>query len=87
MVFIDNILINFRNVEEHMSHMRVILQTLNDRQLFAKFIRCGFLLHSGAFLGFIVDRKRIQVDSQKIKQVKQWPIPTSATDIRSFIGL
>ena len=27
------------------------------------------------------------VDSQKIEAVKRWPIPTSATDIRSFLGL
>ncbi|WMV58673.1 hypothetical protein MTR67_052058 [Solanum verrucosum] len=29
----------------------------------------------------------IRVDSQKIEAVKQWPRPTSATDIRSFLGL
>ena len=29
----------------------------------------------------------IQVDSQKIEAVKQWPRPTSPTDIRSFMGL
>ena len=29
----------------------------------------------------------IRVDSQKIEAVKQWPRPTSATNIRSFLGL
>ncbi|KAH0721575.1 hypothetical protein KY285_005148 [Solanum tuberosum] len=36
-VFIDDILIYSRNEEEHVSHLRVVLQTLKDHQLFAKF--------------------------------------------------
>ncbi|KAH0709456.1 hypothetical protein KY284_010883 [Solanum tuberosum] len=86
-VFIDDILIYSRNEEEHASHFRVVLQTLKDRQLFAKFNKCKFLLQSVAFLGHIVSSEGIRVDSQKIEAVKQWPRPTSATDIRCFLGL
>ena len=41
-VFIDDILINSRNEEEHASHLRIFLQTLKDRQLFSKFSKCEF---------------------------------------------
>ena len=83
-VFIDDILIYSRSEEEHTSHSRVVVWTLKDRQLFAKFSKCGFWLQSFAFLGHILSSERIRVDSQKIEAVKQWPRPTSATDIRSF---
>ena len=53
-VFIDDMLIYSRSEEEHASHLRVILQTLKDRQLFAMFSKCEFLLQSVAFLGHIV---------------------------------
>ncbi|WMV45982.1 hypothetical protein MTR67_039367 [Solanum verrucosum] len=86
-IFIDDILIYSRNEEEHASHLRVVLQTLKDHQLFAKFNKCEFWLQSIAFLGHIVSSEGIQVDSQKIEAVKQWPRPTSATDSRSFLGL
>ena len=86
-VFVCDILIYSRSEEEHASHLRVVLQTLKDRQLFAKFIKCEFWLQSIAFLGHIVSSKGISVDSQKIEAVKQWPRPTSATDIKSFLGL
>ena len=86
-MFIDDILIYSRSEEEHASHFRVVLQTPNDRQLFAKFSKCEFLLQSIAFLGHIVSSKGIRIDSQKIKPVKQWPRPTFATNIRSFLGL
>ena len=41
-VFIDDILIYSRSEEEHASHLRSVLQTLNDHQLFAKFSKCEF---------------------------------------------
>ncbi|KAH0784218.1 hypothetical protein KY290_003816 [Solanum tuberosum] len=75
-VFIDDILIYSRIEEEHVSHLRVVLHTLKYRQLFAKFNKCEFWLQSVTFLGQIVSSERINVDSQKIEAVKQWPRPT-----------
>ena len=61
--------------------------TLKDRQLFAKFSKWEFWLQSIAFLGQTISSEGIRVDSRKIETVKQWSSPTSATDIRSFLGL
>ncbi|KAH0757932.1 hypothetical protein KY290_021425 [Solanum tuberosum] len=85
-ILIYDILIYSMNEEEHANHFRVVLQTLKDRQLFAKSRKCEFWLQFVAFLCHIVSSKGIQVDSQKIEEVKQRPRPTSPTDIRSFLG-
>ena len=84
-IFINDILIYSRNEEQHASHLRFVQQTLKDRQLFTKLSKCEFRLQSIAFLGHIVSSEGIRVDSQKIKAVKQWPIPTSTTYIKSFL--
>ena len=86
-VFIDDILIYSKSDEEHASHLRVVLQTLKDHQLFAKFHKFELWLQSIAFLGHIVSTKGIRVNSQKIEAVKQCPKPTSTIDIKSFYGL
>ena len=86
-VFIDDILIYSRSQEEHEKHLRVVLQTLKDSQLYAKFSKCEFWLSSVAFLGHVVSAAGIQVDPKKIEAVKNWPRPASATDIQSFLGL
>ncbi|KAH0735409.1 hypothetical protein KY285_011116 [Solanum tuberosum] len=86
-IFIDDILIYSRNEKEHANHLRVVRQTIKDRHLFTKFCKCEFWLQYVAFLGHIVSSKGIQVDSQKIEVVKQWPRPTSPIDIRRFFGL
>ncbi|KAH0688918.1 hypothetical protein KY289_016276 [Solanum tuberosum] len=85
-VFIDDILIYSRNEEDHASHLRIVLQTLKDRELYAKFSNCEFWLESVAFLGHIVSGEGIKVDTLKIEAVQNWPRPTSPTDIRIFLA-
>ncbi|XP_060182450.1 uncharacterized protein LOC132612133 [Lycium barbarum] len=86
-VFIDDILVYSRNEAEHAEHLRIVLQTLKERELFAKFSKCEFWLKSVTFLGHVISGEGVRVDSQKIDAVKSWPRPASVSDIRSFLGL
>ncbi|XP_070032465.1 uncharacterized mitochondrial protein AtMg00860-like [Nicotiana tomentosiformis] len=86
-IFIDNILIYSRSRAEHEQHLRNVLQTLRDRQLYAKFSKCEIWLDSVAFLGHFVSFEDIKVDPKKFEAVQNWPRPTSATEFRSFLGL
>ena len=80
-VFIDDILVYSRSEDEHSNHLRTILQTLRDNNLFAKFSKCEFWLRSVAFLGHIISFEGIRVDPQKIDAIRNWPRPISPTDI------
>ena len=64
-----------------------MLQILHDCKLYAKFSKYEFWLKSVAFLGHIVSDEGIKVDTEKIKAVKNWPIPITPTLVRSFLGL
>ena len=41
-VFIDDILVYSKSMEEHVYHLRTVLQTLREHQLYAKFSKCDF---------------------------------------------
>ncbi|XP_070006050.1 uncharacterized protein [Nicotiana sylvestris] len=86
-VFIDDILVYSWSREDHADHLRAVLHTLYQHQLYAKFSKCEFWLKSVTFLGHVVSSERIQVDPQKIAAVKDWPRPMTPTEIRSFLGL
>ncbi|XP_070045283.1 uncharacterized mitochondrial protein AtMg00860-like [Nicotiana tomentosiformis] len=73
--------------DEHVDHLRAVLQTLGDNKLYAKFSKCEFWLKSVAFLGYIVSDGGIKVDTQKIEADKSWRRPTTPIEIRSFLGL
>ena len=70
-----------------MKHLRVVLQTLRNERLYAKFSKCEFWLSEVAFLGHVVSGDGIKVDPKKTEAVKNWPRPLTPSDIRSFLGL
>ena len=80
-VFIDDILIYSSSREEYEQHLRIVLQTLKNNQLYAKFSKCEFWLDSVTFLGHIVSAEGIKVDPKKIEAVQNWPRPTLVTEI------
>ncbi|XP_050216386.1 uncharacterized mitochondrial protein AtMg00860-like [Mercurialis annua] len=86
-VFIDDILIYSRTEEEHAQHLWIVLQTLREYQLHAKFSKCEFLLKEVAFLGHVISQSGIKVDPKKIEAVIEWKLPDSVTEVRSFLGL
>jgi hypothetical protein len=54
-VFIDDILIYSRNEEEHEEHLKMVLQQLQDCQLYAKLSKCEFWISEVLFLGHIIN--------------------------------
>ena len=68
-VFIDDILIYSKSETEHEEHLKLVLGTLRDKQLFAKLKKCEFWLDSITFLGHVVSKDGISVDPGKVEAV------------------
>ncbi|KAA3461873.1 Transposon Ty3-G Gag-Pol polyprotein [Gossypium australe] len=86
-VFIDDILIYSRDENEHVEHLRTVLQILRDNQLYAKFSKSEFWLKEVRFLGHIVSGDGIRVDPNKISAIVDWKPPRNVSEVRSFLGL
>ncbi|KAL0554253.1 hypothetical protein IC582_008170 [Cucumis melo] len=86
-VFIDDILIYSKTEAEHEKHLRMVLQTLRDNRLYAKFSKCEFWLKQVSFLGHVVSKAGVSVDPTKIEAVTGWTRPSTVSEVRSFLGL
>ncbi|XP_050943670.1 uncharacterized protein LOC127150301 [Cucumis melo] len=53
----------------HEEHLRIVLQTLRDKQLYAKFSKCEFWLNQVVFFGHVVSAGGVSVDPQKVEDV------------------
>jgi hypothetical protein len=86
-VFIDDILIYSKNVEEDEGHLCIVLQQLRDHQLYAKFRKCVFFLSEVSFIGHVISAEGISIDPGKVQDVLDWRPPNSVHQIHSFLGL
>ena len=87
MVFIDDILVYSKDAKEHEQHLKIVLQTLREKKLYAKLSKCYFCLKEVSLLGHIVLSEGIRVDPTKIEAVVNWKPPRNVTEVRIFLGL
>ncbi|GKD16005.1 putative reverse transcriptase domain-containing protein [Tanacetum coccineum] len=73
-VFIDDILVYYKDKEEHGKHLKIILELLKKERWYAKFSKCDFWLDSIQFLGHVIDRSGVHVDPAKIKAIKSFSL-------------
>lgn len=86
-VYIDDILIYSRTLEEHKQHVRKILETLRKNKLYAKKEKCEMFRTEISFLGHRISGDGIAMEADKVKSVLDWPVPANADDIHKFLGL
>jgi hypothetical protein len=87
LVFVDDILIYSRTLEEHLVHLQTVFQILHKHQLKVKKSKCSFAQQKLAYLGHIISPNGVSTDSDKIAVVQSWPVPSSVKELRSFLGL
>jgi hypothetical protein len=86
-VYFDDILIYSKEIDEHIGHLRQVLDVLRKESLFANLKKCNFCMDMIVFLGYVVSAKYVEMDEAKVKAIQEWPTPRSITDVRSFHGL
>ena len=74
-VYVDDILIFSHSLEEHIVHVRQVLQRLWENKLFVKSEKCEFHVSSVSFLGYILENGQLRTDPAKIQAVTDWPPP------------
>nr|GEW74508.1 hypothetical protein [Tanacetum cinerariifolium] len=85
-MFINDILIYSHNEEKQTNHLRIILELLRNKKLYAKFSECEFWIHIVQFIGHIIDSRGLHVDPAKIEAVKNWETPTTPTEKEKVIA-
>jgi len=87
LVYLDDIIIFSKTVEQHLALLRDVFSRLRQAGLKIKPSKCHLLQTSVHYLGHVVSAKGIETDPGKVKCVSNWPVPTTSKELSSFLGL
>lgn len=87
LVFVDDILIYSKSLEEHVDHLRTVFQLLQQHGPFVKASKCSFAQQHLDYLGHVIGIHGVSTDPEKVMAVQHWPIPKNLKQLRGFLGL
>ena len=87
MVYIDDVIIYSTSWADHVDHISHVLRRIRDAGLTVGLKKCHFGGREVAFLGYIVSAMGIKPDPTKVAAIRDFKVPESLTDLRSFLGL
>ena len=73
--------------EDHLSHLRAMLVRLREVGLTTKPSKCQLAMAQCMYLGHIVGNGVVKPETTKLHTIKQFPLPTTKEQVRSFLGL
>ena len=86
-IYLDDILIFSRNPKEHEAHVRYVLKVLRRHKLVASKTKCEFFKPLVEFVGHVLKAEGVWMEQNKVDAILAWPVPTTVTHVRSFLGL
>ena len=87
LVYLDDILVPGRTFSQELANLRQVFERLREAKLKLSPKKCTLFQKEVNYLGHVVNEKGISPDPCKVEAVKSWPKPTTATEVKSFLGL
>ena len=85
--YLDDLIINSNTWEDHLKHVRVILQRLREAGLTVKPTKYQFGIERCVYLGHVVGGGIVQPEASKVETVKQFAVPEIKKQVRAFLGI
>jgi hypothetical protein len=85
-VYMDDILIFLKSLEEHQEQTHHVLEIIHKETLFLKPKKCTFDAQEVEYLGMIIRPGQVAMDPAKLSGISEWTVPTSVKEVHSFLG-
>jgi len=85
--YMDDIIIPSETIEEGLQKLKEVLELAQSYGLQIKWQKSQFLKTRVTFLGYILENGTIKPSEEKLKAVKNYPLPSDKKSIQRFLGL
>ena len=85
--YLDDVLVHSDSVESHLEHLEDVLVKLKEAGLKLKLKKCSFYKDNVKYLGYDLTKEGFKPQKDKLTAISNFPRPTSADAVRSFLGM
>lgn len=85
--YLDDILIAAKSRDEAKLLVDQVLQRLSEKNVKVKWEKCKFYQKSVEYLGHVIDEDGIHPTDEKLKAIREAPVPSNLTQLRAYLGL
>ncbi|KAA8499909.1 Transposon Ty3-I Gag-Pol polyprotein [Porphyridium purpureum] len=86
-VYLDDILVFTKDRQSHAEVLKEVLSRLQKAGYRLKRKKCSFFVSEVEYLGNIVGNGCVKMDPRKVEALRDWPVPKTVTELRSFLGM
>ena len=86
LLYLDDVIIYSKTYEDHLKHLAEVFEILIKYGLKIKPSKCHLLKPAVKYLGHVVSAEGVQPDPDKLAAVRNWPVPTTVKEVRSFLS-
>lgn len=87
LVYLDDVIMFWRSVEDHLDHLRTVLELLPRAEVSSKLKTCFFFEDRIDYLGHVIPPARLGISTKATDEIHGLKHDTTVTEIKSFLGL
>ena len=85
-IYLNDVTVFSKTLEEHVYRLRAVFEKFKQVGLKLKPSKCALFRQELIYLGHVVSKDGIQTNPKRVEAIHKWPVPTTLTEVRSFLG-
>lgn len=84
--YIDDVLVTSRDSDEHIKHVRVVLERFQKHGIAINPAKCVFAANTMPFLGHVIDKDSCRPNAERVATIHEWTLPNTKKELQRFLG-
>ena len=85
--YLDDVIIFSNSLNDHLQHVQIVMDAVHEEGFLFRLAKCSFAMPEVEYLGHYVGRDGIRMNSKKLMEIKNFPVPKTVKQVQSFVGL
>jgi hypothetical protein len=87
LLYLDDIIVYSKTFDEHLLSLDKVFTAIRSAGLKLNAKKCAFGVRRVSYLGHVISKDGVEVDSHKVQTARNFPVPKNTTEVREFHGM